>query len=193
MPLISQEVISESTQQNVQVYPEPQEDGQEYKLPTQPVELPIIKPIKQTPPSIKKPKLEPIRKQVIKKSTPAPIPLIYVPTPVQDLPNCYDIQEVEIIPYMYHYIRQSHRDPTNSGIRNNSITPSSAREQFAYLSDMQNNSDTGIIFMSELNAYKENNCFPHRKNVILVFDDGRRDNYMFLLPLAQEFEIKMNL
>jgi peptidoglycan/xylan/chitin deacetylase (PgdA/CDA1 family) len=47
--------------------------------------------------------------------------------------------------------------------------------------------------MSEIEQFERTNCFPNQRIVALTFDDGRRDNYNFLLPLAKEFEIKANL
>jgi len=70
--------------------------------------------------------------------------LVPVEIPTIEAPKitCYGIHEVEIVPYMYHYIRQAHRDPINTGIWNNSITPDSAREQFAHLGMLQETTET---------------------------------------------------
>lgn len=47
--------------------------------------------------------------------------------------------------------------------------------------------------MSEIQQYQATNCFPHPRVVVLTFDDGRWDNFNYLLPLAKEFDIKANL
>jgi len=47
--------------------------------------------------------------------------------------------------------------------------------------------------MSQVQKYQDANCFPHPRVVVLTFDDGRWDNFEYLLPLAREFDIPANL
>lgn len=112
---------------------------------------------------------------------------------IQKEQQCLPMDQVEIIPYMYHYVRPIHRDPDYSVVSWNSITPDMAYNHFSRLSELQNSTDTKTIFTSELQKYQETNCFPHARMLVLIFDDGRRDNYHFLMPLAQQFDIKVNL
>lgn len=109
-------------------------------------------------------------------------------------PNiCYPLSATTVDIYMYHYVRESRRDTPGSVIYNNSITPETARAHYAHLSQMQQADTAHIALMSEIEQYQTENCFPHKRMIVLMFDDGRRDNYRYLLPLAREFNIKANL
>jgi len=113
-----------------------------------------------------------------------------LPTPTK---VCFPSSQVNINIYMYHYVRPTHRDSPSSVVYGNSITPETAREHYSHLSSLQSQNKVHLAFLSELEQYQLSDCFPHPNIVILSFDDGRRDNYHYLLPLAREFNIKANL
>jgi len=113
-----------------------------------------------------------------------------LPTPA---PVCYPAEQVQVDIYMYHYVRPTRWDAKSSVVYGNSITPETAREHYSHLNKLQSEQKIHISYLSELEVYQTSNCFPHPRIVILTFDDGRWDNYHFLLPLAREFDIKANL
>lgn len=109
------------------------------------------------------------------------------------VPSCLEIDQVQVEIYMYHYVRPTRWDQYWSVVWNNSITPEQAREHYEYIADLVQQDEIHVAWMSDIQKYQATNCFPHERMVVLTFDDGRWDNYEFLLPLAKEFDIKANL
>lgn len=112
------------------------------------------------------------------------------PSPIK---ACFPSHQVRINAYMYHYVRESHRDSSGSVVYGNSITPETARAHYEHLSSLQSQNKIHLAFGSEIEEWEKADCFPHSNIVMLTFDDGRWDNYHYLLPLAREFNIKANL
>ncbi len=106
---------------------------------------------------------------------------------------CYPKEQVHIESYMYHYVRPTWWDAEWSVVWGNSITPEIASDHYQHLSRLQANGSIYLSFFSELEEFYEDDCFPHQRIILLTFDDGRRDNYNFLLPLAREYWVKANL
>ncbi len=125
-------------------------------------------------------------------SLPKTVP-VNVELPRQESEICYPADQVRIEIYMYHYVRPLHWDTPWSVVYNNSITPELARDHYKYLSQLQSSDRINIAYMSEIETFERQNCFPNTRMVVLSFDDGRRDNYEYMLPLAKEFNIKANL
>ncbi len=111
----------------------------------------------------------------------------------QPTQTCIPQAQVNIEMYMYHYVRPTRRDAKWSVVYNNSVTPEIAREHYKHLNLLQNQGKIQTAFLSELEQFQSSDCFPHERIILLTFDDWRRDNYHFLLPLAKEFNIKSNL
>lgn len=107
--------------------------------------------------------------------------------------TCHTAQQVSIQIPMYHYVRPSRRDAQHSVVWNNSITPEEAADHYAHLAQLQQQGKTLTVFLSELEEFERTDCFPHTNITVLTFDDGWRDNYEFLLPLAKQYNVKANL
>lgn len=129
----------------------------------------------------------------INSKLPVPLSLPKSVEIIQDPEECYPTDQVRIEIYMYHYVRPTRWDQAWSIVYNNSVTPEIARDHYAHLATLEDSNTINVAFMSEIEKYERQNCFPNRRMVVLTFDDGRRDNYEFLLPLAKEFNIKANL
>ncbi len=112
---------------------------------------------------------------------------------LQEPKICYTAEQVQVEIYMYHYVRETSWDAVWSVVYNNSVTPAVAREHYSHLAWLVSQDKVHISRLSELETYQTKNCFPHQRIIILTYDDGRWDNYNFVLPLAREFDIKANL
>jgi len=106
---------------------------------------------------------------------------------------CIQASDVQVEIYMYHYVRPSRWDAQWSVIWNNSISPETARDHYAHLASLRDQNKIHLTTMSHIQKYQDANCFPHPRVIVLTFDDGRWDNYEYLLPLAREFDIPANL
>jgi len=106
---------------------------------------------------------------------------------------CSPTNETNISIYMYHYVRPSHRDPQWSIIWGNSITPGTFDTHMAYVHALQKENKVHVWFMSELEQWQKEDCFPHKNIFIFTADDWWRDNYAYLFPTATKYGIKFNL
>ncbi len=106
---------------------------------------------------------------------------------------CLDTSEVQVEIYMYHYVRPTRRDQQWSVVWNNSVTPETITQHYAHLDTLRSANKIHITTMWHIQKYQDANCWPHPRVIVLTFDDGRWDNFEYLLPLAREYKIPANL
>ncbi len=113
----------------------------------------------------------------------------------QKLPpqTCIPKEEVKIYTYMYHYIRNKDWDKPNAGFIRNAVITENFDAQMKAFSQLEEENKIKIIFLSELENYQNENCYPHNNLVILTSDDGWDDNYINLYPIAKKYNTKFHL
>lgn len=82
---------------------------------------------------------------------------------------------------MYHRILKSYPENPLKNLNEYSISESQFEDQMAYLSRHCN-----VISASEAIAGK--NISPHKKNVVITFDDGHKNNYTNVFPILAKYK-----
>lgn len=93
-----------------------------------------------------------------------------------------DEEQIELPIIMYHSVL---KDPKYSG--KFVVTPDELERDFKYLSD---NGYTAV-FMSQVIDYVEKGTPLPDKPIVLSFDDGYYNNYLYAYPLAQKYNMKL--
>lgn len=106
---------------------------------------------------------------------------------------CLWQEEVQIYTYMYHYIRNKNWDDPNAGFIRNAVITENFEAQMKKFQELEDQEKIKIIFLSELEKFQSDNCFPHKNLVIFTSDDGWDDNYINLFPIAEKYDIKFHL
>lgn len=102
-------------------------------------------------------------------------------------------EDIKIYTYMYHYIRNRNWDKSDAWFINNAVITENFEIQMQKFQELEQSWIIKIIFLSELEEYQKNNCFPNKNIVILTSDDGWDDNYINLYPIAKKYNIKFHL
>jgi peptidoglycan/xylan/chitin deacetylase (PgdA/CDA1 family) len=107
--------------------------------------------------------------------------------------TCFPKEEVKIYTYMYHYIRNKNWDKPNAGFIRNAVITENFDAQMKKFSELEKNEKIKIIFLSDLEKFQKEDCYPHKNLVILTSDDGWDDNYINLYPIAKKYNTKFHL
>jgi peptidoglycan/xylan/chitin deacetylase (PgdA/CDA1 family) len=94
---------------------------------------------------------------------------------------------------MYHYIRDKNWDKADAGFIRNAVITENFDAQMKKFSELEKNEKIKIIFLSDLEKYQKENCYPHKNLVVLTSDDGWDDNYINLYPIAKKYNTKFHL
>ncbi len=107
--------------------------------------------------------------------------------------TCINENQVKIYTYMYHFIRNKDWDNPNASFINNAVITQNFEAQMEKFQELEQQEKIKIIFLSDLEKYLKNNCFPHKNLVIFTADDGWDDNFINLYPIAKKYSIKFHL
>lgn len=107
--------------------------------------------------------------------------------------TCIPKEQVKVYTYMYHYIRDKNWDKPNAGFIRNAVITENFDAQMKKFSELENNKKIKIIFLSDLEKFQKEDCYPHKNLVILTSDDGWDDNYINLYPIAKKHNTKFHL
>lgn len=107
--------------------------------------------------------------------------------------TCISKEEVKVYTYMYHYIRDKNWDKADAGFIRNAVITENFDAQMKKFSELEKNEKIKIIFLSDLEKYQQENCYPHKNLVVLTSDDGWDDNYINLYPIAKKYNTKFHL
>lgn len=104
------------------------------------------------------------------------------------------IDWVKINTYIFHYIiPDQFVNPKNKIEYGNSLSPRFFEWILKKIYNERLLWNIEVINLQNLDKYYKNDCFPNKNIVILTADDGWDDNYNFLFPLVQKYQIPFNL
>lgn len=94
--------------------------------------------------------------------------------------------------FMYHYVRAPGTDPKGGLVDRLSIGPADFLRQMTQFADAQKQGKIAILFPSELANDMKTDCYPNKKIVVLIADDGWSDGYTQILPVVQKLGVKFS-
>ena len=89
---------------------------------------------------------------------------------------------------MYHHI-QPEEEAKKNGQANLTVAPNFLENQFQYLKDKKYN----VISMENLKNFFDGTEKLPDKPVLLTFDDGYKDNYVYMYPILKKFGYKATI
>lgn len=95
---------------------------------------------------------------------------------------------VKINTLMYHHI-QPEEEAKKNGQTNLTVSPDFLEKQFQYLQDKKYN----VISMENLKNFFDGTEKLPDKPVLLTFDDGYKDNYVYMYPILKKFGYKATI
>ncbi len=107
--------------------------------------------------------------------------------------SCVEENQVKIYTYMYHFIRNLNWDNPHVWFINNAVITENFVAQMKKFQELETQEKIKIIFLSDLENYLKNDCFPHKNLVIFTADDWWDDNFINLYPIAKKHNIKFHL
>lgn len=110
--------------------------------------------------------------------------------PIHTAHGCFATAEISV--FMYHYTK--HSQPTDSKVDQNlSITPEALTAQLSVVRALANSGQIAVARVSDLARFKAEKCFPAERVFAFSADDGQENNYAYLVPAAQEYQIPFTL